>query len=315
MSNIYKLSIKPISGMLSKIHSDTTFGHFCWRLKEEKGEDSLTSFLDQYRKGNPVFTVSNAFYERENELFFTKPLKPPFNNHLETKKEKIKAFLDYKKSKQNKYFTLSQLNCFLNGENIDYSSEGKVQPKSESTIRTSVRINRETLSSEEGKLFSYNSLYLDDKSNFCVFIKVIDEKKFIEFDCENIIKEIFRVGYGKKKSSGYGQFEIISYSLFEGFKEPVNADGFITLSNYLPAKSDNIDKYYYDYFVKFGKLGENFSSDENPFKFPLVLLTDGSVFYTKSDKEYYGRVTGPGDIHYNKNILQNGYAFSLKFKE
>jgi len=32
-------------------------------------------------------------------------------------------------------------------------------------------------------------------------------------------------------------------------------------------------------------------------------------------KDYYGRVTGPGDIHYNKNILQNGYAFSLKFKE
>lgn len=222
--------------------------------------------------------------------------------------------MDYKKSKKVKFITLSQLNSFLNAQNINMIPETIDYPKIVDSLRTSVKIDRSTFSSEEGKLYTYNPIYFDEKTNLCIFIKIIDEDKFKEYDCENLLKEIFNIGYGRKKSSGYGHFRFINYSLFDGFNEPESSDGFISLSNYIPDSSDNVYNYYYDFTTKFGKLGEDFSMGDNPFKFPIILLTEGSIFYTKENKEFYGRLTNPGDLHNDKRIVQNGFAFSLKLK-
>ena len=79
MSSIYKLTLRQKSGLLSELQSDTIFGHFCWRLKEILGENSLKEFLLSYSNNDPVFTISDGHFEKEGVLFFSKPkMQTPF---------------------------------------------------------------------------------------------------------------------------------------------------------------------------------------------------------------------------------------------
>lgn len=312
------------------------------------GEEMLEKFLKLYKESKPVFTVSNSFFERDNIIFLPNPLLPLNTTKEEkTKDEKIKKFLDYKDSKSQKFFPLVQFNALINGDknkfkelqdeeekqkainknkNEEYKNK---QPKYVEDLRTSVEISRVTFSSKEGQLFSYAPYYIEEElinskqskyseTDTIIFIKVLDDDEFKNFDCENILKEIFNIGFGKKKSSGYGQFDVKGFDKFEGFDESEDSNGFITLSNYLPSADDGIkaEDSYYDLNIKYGKLGEELALSENPFKKPIVFMTSGSCYKTEVIKEFYGRcATDIVNIpDWKDKILQNGIAFTLKIK-
>lgn len=327
MSQICKLTLKQISGLLTELQSDTIFGHFCWRLKDFHGEEKLNYFLDLYRNRNPVFTISNSFFERDGILYLPNP-HLPFKEKQEdkTKDEKIKSFLAYKDSKSKKFLTLVQFNEALTGNDI--ANDDKKQPKYVKDLRTSVEISRETFSSKESQLFSYAPFYIEEeiisskknvfsKTNTVIFIKILNESEFKNFDCEKILKEVFKTGFGKKKSSGYGEFDVSGFDKFEGFKEPEDSNGFITLSNYLPSEFDGItaDNSYYELNIKYGKFGEELALIKNPFKKPIVFMIQGSCFKTVEKKEFFGRCTINGEISsLYEEAIQNGIALSLKLK-
>ncbi|MBS1517940.1 MAG: hypothetical protein JSS91_07620 [Bacteroidetes bacterium] len=336
MSKIYILNLSQKSGLLTQLQSDTIFGHFCWRMRDLIGEDKLKEFLESYRSGCPVFTVSNSFFERDKIIYLPNSLLPFSNEKKETNKdEKIRNFLKYKDSKKMKFLTLKQFNFALNGEKEELEKSilevDVKQPKYIEDLRTSVEISRETFSSKESQLFSYAPYYVQEelinskrneftKTNTVIFIKILYEEKFNEknFDCENILKDVFNIGFGKKKSSGYGEFEVNGFDNFEGFKEPDDSNGFITLSNYLPSVEDKItaDNSYYDLNIKYGKLGEELALSLNPFKKPIVFMTPGSCFKTDVKKDYYGRCVR--DIvelsGWKDKVLQNGIAFTLRIR-
>lgn len=325
MPKIYKLSLKQKSGLLTELDSDTIFGHFCWRMSDLLGNSKLEEFIKLYSK-EPVFTISNGFFERDNIIYLPNPLLPFSQQEpLLQRDEQIIQFISYKNSKSLNLFTLEQFNFALKGEfaNLQDSLDNAnfKTPKYFEDLRTSVKINRSTLSSEESKLFSYAPMFIEeigaDNNNLhfsntktILFIKVLDESNYANFDCENIIKEVFNIGYGKKKSSGYGEFEVLNYELFTDFDEPENSNAFITISNYIPSVDDELTDYYYDFKIKYGKYGEHLALSKNPFKKPLVLLLPGSVFVTNKQKEFYGRVVQVSDYH--TTTIQNGFAFSLK---
>lgn len=335
MPNIHKLTLSQKSGLLTELQSDTIFGHFCWRLKDMLGEQKLDEFLKLYKTGNPAFTISNSYFERDNCLFLPNPLLPLVNEEEEekSKDEKIKIFLDYKDSKKRKLLTLCQFNLAINGElnkmKESIRKDDSKQPKYIDDLRTSVEISRETFSSKEGQLFSYAPYYVEEepidkkkseytKTNTIVFVKVLDEDAFSKFDCENILKEVFNIGFGKKKSSGYGEFEVIGFERFDGFKEPDDSNGFITISNYIPSIEDGLtaENSYYDLNIKYGKLGEELALSNNPFKKPIVFMTPGSCFKTEEKKDFYGRCVS--DIvqlsGLKDKVIQSGIAFSLRMK-
>jgi CRISPR-associated protein Csm4 len=325
MTKIYKLSLKQKSGLLTELDSDTIFGHFCWRMSDLLGNKKLEEFLELYSK-EPIFTISNGFFERDNNIYLPNPLLPlPQQKPLSQKDEKIKQFISYKNSKSLKFLTLDQFNFALKGDlaklQDSLNSANFKTPKYFEYLRTSVKINRSTLSSEESQLFSYAPMFIEEicpdnnklqfsNTKTILFIKVLDQSNYEIFDCENIIKEVFYIGYGKKKSSGYGEFEVLNYELFTDFDEPENSNAFITISNYIPSVDDELTDYYYDFKIKYGKYGEHLALSKNPFKKPLVLLLPGSVFITNKQKEFYGRVVQVSDYH--TTTIQNGFAFSLK---
>jgi len=325
MPAIKKLKLKLKSGLLSGLQSDTIYGHFCWRLKEQLGENKLAEFLQCYHEEKPIFTLSNGLLEKNDVIFFSKPYyDTPLNIESNSKKERIEKFLKHKKIKTKKVITLEQLNLFLTGDTIDYEASFERTeiknlriPKLKQDLRISVEIDRSTFSHKEGQLFSYNPFYVDDEEEqtfFIVLIKILDDEKFKSFQCEEILKSVFETGFGKKKSSGYGQFEVLELTDYNGFKEPKETNGFLALGNYLPSANDKIEDGYYEYNVKYGRLGESFSQGTNPFKRPIILFQSGSCFLSKVRNNYYGRITNQSEItDYKPFVVQFGIPFTLKF--
>ena len=319
MSQIKRIKIKLKSGLLSELQSDTIFGSFCWRMKEILGEDKLLSFLEFYKNGKPVFSVSNGFLskddkdDKDDKIFFPNP-QIPYNYEpvSKNKTEKIQTFLEYKEKKKISFVCLKDFNKKLSSQEIGNEDEKEI-PAFEEDLRTSVEIDRETMTAKKGNLFSYAPKYLE-KQFLNVFIKVIDDSVYKEFNCESLLKETFNLGFGKKKSSGYGDMEVIDVSEFNGFEEPKDGNGFIILSNYLPSKDDGITDMFYDFHVKYSKLGEQYSKNSNPFKRPIIFFKPGSVFITSVIKEFYGRITKDREITHYEGIIQNGIAFTLRIK-
>lgn len=316
MSQIKRIKLRLKSGLLTELQSDTIFGSFCWRMKEMLGEDRLLSFLEFYKNGNPVFSVSNGFLsdnETDDNIFFPNPQIPyTYEPASKRKTEKVQAFLEYKEKKRIRYLNLKHFNDLLSSQEITRESETEI-PAFEEDLRTSVEIDRDTMTAKKGNLFSYAPKYLE-KHLLNVFIKIIDETIYNEFNCENILKETFHLGFGKKKSSGYGEMEVLDFADFNGFNEPNEGNGFIVLSNYLPSKDDGITDMFYDFHVKYSKLGEEYSKNSNPFKRPIVFFKPGSVFMTPKARDFYGRITKEREITHYEGIIQNGIAFTLRVK-
>lgn len=318
----YILPLKQKSGLLTDLQSDTIYGHFCWRLKEQLGDEKLTEFISHYKNNKPVFILSDGLLVVDGEIQFPRPLvfnKPELK---QTKTEKVLEFVKRKSNKERNFLNLKELNKFLNTGKVEFDEipiESEIKhkirkPVNAESLRVSVQIDRNTFGSSEGRLFSYKPKYTRDDVSYVVFIKVIDEPAFNNFMCEKILKDTFTVGYGKKKSSGYGQFEVGQISEIKDLQESTDSNAFIVLGNYLPDESEKINPIGYDINTKFGKLGEELSQSENPFKNPIVFLTAGSCFQTNVKKDFYGRVTDKGEISpTNPFAVQFGMPFILKF--
>jgi CRISPR-associated protein Csm4 len=321
----YILTLKQKSGLLSPLQSDTIYGHFCWRLKERFSVDKLNEFISLYKNGNPVFLLSDGLLKVKNEIRFPRPLVFQKPETKENKVDKILEFVQRKKSKEKNYLTLSEINKFLSTGKIEFEeieeendSKNRKRKKKrfiEESLRVSVQIDRNSFASSEGKLFSYNPKFSRDDVYFVVLLKVLNEVNYKEFDCDNILKDTFTIGFGKKKSSGYGQFEVLRCEEFNKILEPNESNAFFVLGNYLPEKEDDASPIGYDINTKYGKFGEELALSENPFKNPIVFLTAGSCFKTNNKKNFYGRVTIENEIsEVNNFAVQFGMPFTLNFK-
>ncbi|MEM3373493.1 MAG: hypothetical protein QXF76_04730 [Candidatus Anstonellales archaeon] len=324
MTHIKKLTLRQKSGLLSELHSDTVMGHFCWRMLDKFGETKLKEFIELYnKKETPVFTISNGLLEKGGELFFPRPLihlkNSEVNQKGKSKKEKMIDFLSNKDIKSINQLTTKQFNFAINGKIKElYESifNDKIErPKFETDLRVSAEIDRHSLRAIEGRLFSTYPKFLDSRDTYVVFlIKVLTKEMYNHFHCEDVLKDVFEIGFGKKKSSGYGQFEVVGdITDYNEIKEPDNPNAFICLGNYLPSVSDNItNECYYDFIVKYGRLGEEKSLSENPFKKPLIMFIPGSIFKTSTKKEFYGKVTQSGDIsEYDIEAINFGAPLTL----
>ncbi len=146
----------------------------------------------------------------------------------------------------------------------------------------------------------------------CVYVKVEEGswrgKRWVDW-VEHWLSRLAQSGYGAKKSAGYGHFEFVDLERFTGFEEvPVGVNGFISLCHWVPALEDPTEGFYAR-MVKYGKLGEELASSDNPFKFPLVMLTAGSSFYAEGPiRDWYGRLV-EGVAPADSRVVQYGYAF------
>ena len=125
----------------------------------------------------------------------------------------------------------------------------------------------------------------------------------------DLFKILSKSGYGQKKSIGKGQFSVEEFNEFT-FKALDAPNGFVTLSSFCPSKNDPV-KGLYKTYVKYGKLGDEYTFSGNPFKRPLVMVRTGSVFGTDGPpNDFYGRMVK--NIAPSKpDVVQYAYALSI----
>ncbi|MFZ6017245.1 MAG: hypothetical protein ACOYU0_06520 [Nitrospirota bacterium] len=127
---------------------------------------------------------------------------------------------------------------------------------------------------------------------------------------DRAVQRTFKCWLWKKKSIDKGQFSLEGIEEFNDFDGLEGANGFVTLSNFCPEENDPTEGVYKT-FVKYGKLGEEFTFCGNPFKKPLIMLKTGSVFKTNGKpKEFYGRMI-EGVSSVKPEVIHYGYAFAV----
>jgi len=290
----YYVSLKLHSGIHTPFQADTLFGHLCWAVAYQEGEQGIREFLKPFKDGNPPFVVSDGFPEG----YLPKPLSAEFY---------ITDPTAQKEAKKREHVALSDFNLVRKGEKFEPHPD--LSEPFRRITTTHNRVSRLTNTVLEDGLYSLDETYAETIS---VYLKVCDDKW--KDKVARLLQEVSKSGYGGKKSIGKGQFtveEINEFYEFETVKEP---DGFVTLSNFCPAENDPTDGFYKT-FVKYGKLGEEFTFCGNPFKRPLVMIRAGSVFKTSQPpKEFYGRMVQEGIAPQKPEVVQYAYAFALPIR-
>jgi CRISPR-associated protein Csm4 len=312
----YRATLRPQGATRSPWQADTLFGHLCWLLYYTEGEVALHDLLDRYRTGAPPLLFSDGFPGD----WLPRPLLPHLPGEHGPKAESIAAMRAAKQEQHVRWISLEEFEALRRGETIAL------------TPRTDVSHVRPTLKNQINRLTGGTTL-LEDIPGAGGNLYTVEERAFVDtsgLHPEGVdvaiyvraedaawaerarawLEQLSQSGYGARKSVGYGHFTLERWEPFPMLDTaPVGANGFISLSNWVPAHADPTEGFYHT-LVKYGKLGETLANSENPFKFPLIMLTAGASFYAEPLRAWYGRLVtniapaAPQVVHY-------GYAFAV----
>jgi len=343
---LYRYKIRPKSPFITPLMSDTFFGHLCWALRYDKGEDFLVDFLNSYGndKSAPVL-FSSAFASG----MLPRPVLPPLdrkqtrkfieekfvNNNAElfksmTDKQKrftgmtlVKSWnkigcLSIKqwKSLKDEYSELRVLETFF--ERYKREDDFRDLTPFEIEVSASNAINRAsgTVTAESGGLFQREKIW---------YHKGIELDLYVEINSNDMIPIVLRflteylpaTGFGADKSIGMGELAITPDDMFEpdrfSGKAP-NARLSLSLASF-----PGIDSYesFYRLKTKFGKLGGDFAfssptgGNPKPFKKPVLMYEPGAVFLCDED---FSDKPLLENIHSDERIRHCGIPVSIPFK-
>lgn len=295
--NWFKVKLKLKGWFATQWQSDTIFGHLCWGMLYLHGEDRLKSFLTLYDAGTPPLLVSNGF---PGDLL-PSPITSPYT--VDTKLPvhlQRGQFRQRKGAKANRWLTVQEFTRALGGETVLPQAESEPAEKARVTLKT--RLNRLTSTTDEGgALYNFEEYHWPEVT---IYLKVADT--FVDM-AQQLFQYVADTGYGKRKSVGYGRIESMCFEPFAGFHLPRNANGFVSLSNFVPARDDPIQGSW-NVIIKYGKMGEEWASEDHVFKKPLVMLEAGSTLFDSPCREYYGRLVRALNPAYSQSVQ---YALAL----
>jgi CRISPR-associated protein Csm4 len=320
MCSIYRLSFHLRGPFLTPWQADTLFGHLCWALRWRKGPDAVTAFLDRYEASDPPILLSNGFPGD----WLPKPVFPSSLVSAADPAELQGLILDREESGRQEWLSPVEFNAWRSlptvvrpGRHdglVDEETRTLFKNKINRRTGTTAAVEEEEGLEGEGNLFAVEERFLPE-SRLSVYARIVDD--WLD-TARTLFADVAHTGYGRKKSSGYGQFDFdpeADLAPYDGFDEVPGANGFISLSNWVPGPNDPVDGYYRAW-VKYGRLGEVYAvqgSDRPPFKQPLVMLEAGACFRVEQPKPYYGRLVR-GVHRDDPDIVQYGLAFDLPIR-
>jgi len=298
----YRAVFRLGSPSLTPWQADTLFGHLCWALVRREGEQALGGFLDLYRAGHPPLILSDGM---PGDLL-PRPLFPDRLVTDGTVAQRTELLRRGKRAKSSPWLSREAFAHALAGNT---NQEG-VGTDASVFYTLHNQINRATGTTtgpdddEGGRLYHLSGDWCVART---VYLRV-DPDAAIPW--RELLGDVARDGFGKRKSVGYGHVTGLQIQDFGGFGEPSDADGFVTLSSFVPAPDDPTDGYW-SVSVKYGKLGEERASGTGPFKRPLVRLGVGSAFRCGARPRLsYGRlVENIAPAH--PDVVQYGLAFAV----
>ena len=295
----YRARLEVKGATLTAWSADTIFGHFCWFLRREHGEARLRELLDACINGSPPLLVSNGF---PGDLLPRPVLPRPPRDSTRSLPEQMKDFDLMKKASEISLVSAADFDGIRTGKAVVVQKPDTGWSR---CIALKNQINRLTgTTGEEASLFSVEEHFTPLVT---VYLKVSD--KWTDNVGDFFTAYLTASGYGKRKTVGYGRVSTAVIEAFPGFITPAAANGFVSLSNFVPAAGDPV-RGWWRVLVKYGKLGEEYAAGGDPFKKPLIMLEAGSCFYDTPVREYYGRAVTGVSSQYSQ-VIQYGFALPV----
>ena len=321
----FEISIKPLSGFGTPLKGDTLFGHFCWQANHDPSllEGGLEKQIKLYEE-KPFAVFSSAFpkisdgpkqyYALKRPEMPLSMLFPPGSSRMET----------LKKAKENKKkkWMLVEKNACIEPAKVDFITEKQLcakifEQKSDALIKTSSQqhntINRMTGTTGEGRFAPYSKESTDyiPGTVLAIFVLVDEDAT----DIERIVKGLKKIGswgFGRDASTGLGRFADIEK---EELILNTDSPAFYSLAPSVP-DMDLFEKIYSNTFTRFGKHGDSLACSKNPFKNPVIMADEASVFIPKDkrlEKPYIGSAVSDVSKAMPKTVVQ-GYTPYLPIK-
>ncbi len=299
----YRARFTLASPSLTPWRADTIFGHICWALAHRHGEEALQDLLASCREGNPPLIVSDGMPADR----LPRPMFPPRYEPAGSVAEKVRRLRSARESRGSRWLNPEAFARALAEPDVPQPGADEARQPFH-TLHN--QISRETGTTsgaddaEEGRLFPASGEWLDVAD---VYIRVADD---IALPWQDLLGDLAAAGYGKRKSAGYGHVRDLTIVPWSGFGEPQDADGFVSLSSYVPAADDPTEGFW-TADVKHGKLGEERATARRPFKRPLLRLAAGAAFRTgKPPRPWYGRLVDGVSAGF-PDAADCGFAFAV----
>lgn len=312
--NTYRVKLRLRSSFLTPWQADSIFGALCWAMAHNRGPSCLDEFLQLYSQGTPPLVVSNGFpgdlLPRPNLPLPGRPAP------LASRTERLAEAKYNKQFKERAYVSPAHFELLIRGfPPTEIDRPGK-PIATDITIHT--QVDRYSGRAAEALLYSQIETVLGSWSGpdaretpnpDYLSIYLLIAPAWVE-EVERAFMVMAAGGFGKRKSTGKGAFEVSAFEPSPGWASPENANAFVSLSNFVPAASDPTEGWY-KLMVKRGKLGEEFAVGSSPFKTPLFMLQAGSAFLAaRPVREFYGRmVSGLSPAH--PEAVHYGLAFAV----
>lgn len=301
-----KIILTPTSLFVSKLQSDTIFGHFAWGIRFLFGESRLKDLLKNFEE-NPFIIFSDGFEKGK----LPKPLLKPYmtrDDELEyAKKIKKIQFID-------KDFIFRNIDDLTDEKIFHYllkllkeqenQKENKRKKHIDSQITQKNSINRISNTVTEG-LYSIKETFYRDFSYEIYFAY----QNITQDEIKEVFDFISKRGYGKDKSTGKGKFrykidwEMENEKIFFITKR----EKFLNLSTAI-YNPDNMELYFGKTATKFPKTGGYYAYSK-PYKNPFIYFLPGSTFI--NIKNIPGKAEK--NIYNQPNHYQNGFSIGIYF--
>lgn len=342
---LYRYRIKPLSPFMTPLMSDTFFGHFCWAVLYEKGEDFLADFLSTYRndKKAPVL-FSSAFIsghlprpvlpplKRQQscnfiEKYFVENADGPFKYKVEKEKRfrGMSIVKSWKKQRiislenwltlKNNYSEFRLFEIFYDQLKAGIYKEARLCETEVTASNTISRVSGKVME-EGGGLFQREKTWYHKNTELELYVE-INSKELLSLVNWFLTDYLPLNGFGKDKSVGMGYLEISTDVAFNPDIFNVStANARMVLSS---TAFEAMGKYnsFYRLMTKFGKLGGEYAVSSptggatRPFKKPILMLEPGSIFFTT---EHLNNKPLLDHVHSDERIRQCGVPVTLPIK-
>lgn len=299
-----RLRLRPLSPWATPWHADTLFGCLCWKCAQID-QKLLISWLDRFRNNDPPFVISDALPGTNLPLPFG--ISPPQSPGKKPRPPLFITEANFQQLSRDPSQKVLQVWAF----NDRFRSSERLQA-------AIGRMSGTTGGDDAGGLFEVDHThFVPDAPQFPSARSGVDFvpgaprflSVYVRTDQKTLpmlvacLERLAYCGFGKKSSTGLGAFAV------EGAPEPcpwlddtTGHNGFVSLSHFVPAKTDPADGYWRQH-VSYPKF--HGSAVANPFKGTLLSLMPGSRFRTGEPPRYwYGRTIEvsrpeiPGALHY-----------------
>jgi len=339
---LYEIIVKPLSGFGTPLKADTLLGHFCWQAAYDPSllNGGLKKWISSYGE-KPFVIFSSAWpkIEDSGKFFyaFKRPDMPISFIFPTSQRNKKKAIEQLKENKKKKWMKVDE-SLSLDLDSVEYLTNKELVEKAHRQATKDTRrmmrgkrhqefclefiqqhntINRMTMTTGEGMFapFTETNLFYYPETELAIFVLIDEDATDIEKVCTTL-ENIGKFGFGRDASTGCGRFELGEYDELD-WPSVESPNACYVLGPVVPEKGLFSD-HYFEPFVRFGKHGDVLAKSENPFKNPVIMADEGSIFVTKNQDVFKSPYIGKAVFNTSKvkehTVVHQGYALYLPLR-